>query len=119
MARGCPVAVRAMVVRTVLSNVVPRLALKTREIGTVDWSWSWRTRCGVIVCQSIYINRVLSGSCCIGCSSHCLCICDDYSNHPGFLGIETSGVLEDESSLKDCLSRPTKTVCIRGGSNLW
>ena len=39
MARGCPIAVRAVVVGTILSNMVPRLALKAREVGTVNWSW--------------------------------------------------------------------------------
>ena len=119
MARGHPIAVRAAVVRTVLSDVVPRSALKTREIGTVDWPWSWRMRCWIIVYQSVYINRVLSGSCHIGCSSHCLCISDDCPNHPGSLGIEAPGILEDEFPLKDCLPGPTKTAWVRGDGNLW
>ena len=53
MAGGHPVAVRAMVVRTILSDMVPRLALKTREIGIVDWSWSWRRLLYVGVSTSI------------------------------------------------------------------
>ena len=72
----------------------------------------------VIVSWSIYIDRVLSDFYHVGCCSHCLCICDDCSNHPGFLGIETSAVLGDESSLKDCLSGLTKMAWVRGGSNL-
>ena len=119
MAGGCPVAVGVMVVRTVLPDMIPGSALKTGEIGTMDWSWSWRMRCGVVVCWGVYIDRVLSGSYCVGCSSHCLYICDDCSDHPGSLSIKTPGILGDESSLKDCLSGPTKTVWVRGDGNLW
>ena len=108
-----------MVVKTVLPDMVLGLALKTGEIGTVDWSWSWRTRCRVVVCQGVYIDRILSGSCCVGCSSHCLCICDDCFDHPGSLGIETPGILGDESPLKDHLSGPIKMAWVRGDSDLW
>ena len=118
MAGGHPVAVRAAIVRAILSDMVPRPALKAGEVGTADWSWGWRMGCGIIMCWGIYINRVLSGSCHIGCSSHCLCICDDCSDHPSPLGIETSGILGDESSLKDCLPGSMKMAWIRGDSNL-
>ena len=50
MVRGCPIAIRAAVVGTVLSDMVPRLALKAREIVTTNWFWSWRMRCGIIMC---------------------------------------------------------------------
>ena len=36
MAGGHPVAVRAVVVRTILSDMIPRPALKAREVGTAD-----------------------------------------------------------------------------------
>ena len=71
------------------------------------------------MCRGIYINRVFSGSHHIGCSSHCLCVCNDYSDHPSFLSIETPGILEDESSLKNRLSGPMKTAWVGGGGNLW
>ena len=119
MARGRPIAVRAAVVGTILSDMIPRLALEAREVGTADWSWSWRMGCRIVICWGIYINGIVPSPHCIGCSSHCLCICDDHSDHPGSLGIETPGILEDESSLKDRLSGPTKTAWIRGGGNLW
>ena len=119
MARGCSIAVRAVVVGTVLFDMVPRSALKAREIGTVNWSWGWRTGYGIITCRGVYVNGVLSGSCRIGCGSHCLCICNDCPDHSGSLGIETPGILGDESSLKDCLPGLTKTVWVRGDGNLW
>ena len=71
------------------------------------------------MCWGVYINRVFSSFCHIGCSSHCLYICDDCSDHPGFLGIETPGILGDESLLKDHLSGLTKMVWVRGGGDLW
>ena len=119
MARGRPVAVRAAVVGTILSDMVPRSALKAGEVGTADWSWGWRTRCGVVMCQGIYIDGVFSGSCHIGCSSHCLCVCNDHSDHPGSLSIETPGILGDESPLKDSLLGMSKMVWVGGGGNLW
>ena len=119
MARGCPVAVRAMVVRTIFSDMVPGLALKAGEVGTADGTWGWRTGCGIVMCRGIYVDGVLPGPCCIGCSGHCLCICDDRSNHPDSLSIETPGILGNESSLEDCLPGLTKAVWVGGDGNLW
>ena len=119
MARGHPVVVRAVVVRTILFDMVPRSALKAGEVGTADWSWGWRMRCGVVMCRGVYVDGVFSGSCRIGYSSQCLYVCDDRSDHLGSLGIETPGILGDEPPLKDCLSRLTKTVWVRGDSDLW
>ena len=119
MARGRPVAVRAVVVRTIFSDIIPRLALKAEEVGTMDGSWGWRMGCGIVMCRAIYIDGVFPGSCCIGCSSHCLCVYNDCSNYPGSLHIESSGVLGNESSLEDCLPRSTKATWIGGDSNLW
>ena len=110
MARGRPVAVRAAVVGAILSDMVPRLALKAREVGTVDWSWGWRMGYRVVMCQGVYINGVFLGSCRIGYSSHYLCICNDHSDHPGSLSIETPGILGDESSLEDCLPGLSKVA---------
>ena len=119
MTRGHPVAVRAAVVGIILSDMIPRPALEAREVGTMDWSWDWRMGCGIVMCWDIYINGIFPSPCCIGCSSHCLCVCDDRSDHPGSLGIETPSILGDESPLKDCLSGLTKTAWVRGGGDLW
>ena len=119
MARGRPIAVRTVVVRTIFSDVVPRSALKAGEVGTADGSWGWRTGCEIVMCGAIYVNGVFPSSCCISCSSHCLCICDDCSDHPGSLHVETLGVLENESSLENCLPRSMKVTWIGGDSNLW
>ena len=119
MAGGRPVAVRAVVVRTILSDMIPRLALKAREVGTMNWSWGWRMGCRIVMCWGIYINGVFPGPHCIDYSSHCLCVCNDCSDHPGSLGIETPGILGDESPLKDHLSGLTRMVWVRGGGNLW
>ena len=108
-----------MVVRTVLSDVVPWSALKVREIGTTNWSWGRGVRCGVVAGWGIHIDGILSSSCCIGCYSHYLHIWDDGSNQPGSLSIETSGILEDESFLKDSLSGLTETAWVGGSGNLW
>ena len=114
MARGHPVVVRAVVVRTIVSDMVPRLALKAGEIGTVDGSWGWRMECGIVMCGGIYIDGVFPGPCYISCGSHCLCICDDRSDHPGSLWVETSGILGNESSLEDCLPGLTKAAWVGG-----
>ena len=119
MARGHPVAVRAVVVGTILSDMISRLALKAREVGTMDWSWGWRMGCRIVMCWGIYINGIFPGPCCIGCSSHCLCVHNDRSDHPGFLGVETPSILGDESPLKDRLSGLTKMAWVRGGGDLW
>ena len=119
MARGCPVAVRAVVVRTIFPDVVPRSALKAGEVETVDGSWGWRTGCGIVMCGGVYINGVFPGPCCISCSSHGLCICKDRSDHPGSLHVETPGVLGNEFSLEDCLSGSTKAVWVGGDNDLW
>ena len=67
----------------------------------------------------IHIDGVLSGSCCIGYCSHCLHIQDNGSDQPGSLSIVTSGILGDESFLKDSLSRLTEMAWVGGGGNLW
>ena len=67
----------------------------------------------------IHIDGVLSGSCCIGCCSHCLHIQNDGSDQLGSLSVETPGVLGDESLLKDSLFGSTETVWIGEGGNLW
>ena len=119
MARGHPIAVRAVVVRIIFFDMVPRSALKAGEVGTADGSWDWRTGCGIVMCRAIYINGVFPGSCCISCSSHCLHVCNDCSDHPGSLHVETPDVLGNEFSLKDCLPRLMKVMWIREDSNLW
>ena len=110
MARGYPVAARVVVVRTIFSDMVSRSALKAGEVGTMDGSWSWRTGCGIVMCRGIYIDGVFPGPCCIGCSSHCLCICDDRSDHPSSLSIETPGILGNKSFLEDCLPGSMKVA---------
>ena len=72
--RSCPVAVRAMVVGTVFPNVIPRSALKAREIGTANWTWGRGVWCRIVASQGVYINQILPSFCCIGCCSHCLCV---------------------------------------------
>ena len=119
VARSRPVAVRAVEVGTIFSDVVPRSALKTEEVGTADGSWGWRTGCEIVMCGAIYVDGVFPSSCCISCSSHCLCICDDCSDHPGFLRVETPGILGNESSLEDCLPGSTKAAWVGGDGDLW
>ena len=119
VARGRPVAVRAVVVRTIFSDVVPGSALKAGEIGTTDGSWGWRLGCRIVMCGGIHIDGVFSGSCCISCSSHCLCICNDRSDHPCSLRVETPGILGDEPSLEDCLPGLMKAVWVGGDGDLW
>ena len=108
-----------MVVGTVLSNVIPQLALKTGKIWTMNWSWNWGARCRIIVSWGVHIDWVLFDSYYIGCCSHCFCVRDDGSDQPSSLDTETPGVLRDESSLKDSLSGTTKTMWVGGGGNLW
>ena len=70
------------------------------------------------MCWGVHIDRVLPGSCCIGCCGHCFHIQDNGSDQPGSLGIETPGILGDESSLKDSLSGVLEIAWVGGGGNL-
>ena len=119
MARGHPVAVRAVVVRTIFSNMVSGSALKAGEVGIADGSWGWRTGCRIVMCRDIYIDGVFPSPCCIGCSSHCLSICDDCFDHPGSLSIEILGVLGNKSFLEDYLPRSTKAAWVGEDGDLW
>ena len=116
---SCPVAAGTMVVGTILSNVVPGLALKTWEIWAMNWSWDWRAWCGVVTNRDVYVDWIFSRSCCISCCGHCFYIRDNSSNQPGLLNVEAPGILEDGSSLKDGLSGTTKIVWVGRGGNLW
>ena len=75
-------------------------------------------RCGVIASWSIYIDWILSDSCCIGYCSYRFCIRDNGSDQPGPLSIETLGVLGDESSLKDDLLGMTEVTWVGRGGDL-
>ena len=108
-----------MVVRAILPNVVPGPALKARKVRTTDRSWGWEMRYRVVVCWGVHINWILPDSCCIGHCSHYFCIRDNGSDQPGSLSVETLGVLEDESSLKDSLLETSEMAWVKGGGNLW
>ena len=85
----------------------------------MDWTWDRGMRYRVIASWGIHIDGVFSGSCYIGCCSHCLHIQDDGFDQFGSSSIEASGILGDKSSLEDSLFGLMEMEWVGGGGDLW
>ena len=109
----------AMVVMTVLLDMVSGLTMKAGEVGITDWPWSWGSGHWVVVSQDIYVYWVFFGFCCICCCSHCFYIRNDDSDQSSSLGIEAPSILENESFLENDLPRAAEAAWIGRDGDLW